>query len=600
MSVIEKKDVFWLGRQMRPFWAGQSVAILLVIVGGLMFLLDPLLMKWLIDTALPRKDMRLLSVISSAFLVIYLCRLGAGALSRVVTFRTIQRLAFQIRLDMFRKMNSLSADYHLNTSPGDKLYRMEQDVDQVAELGSSIISSVLQTAVNTMFVVATMSVLNLRLTCILTPLLPIFFFSRKYFEFRLRRSSDSAQRRASDESSFLQEHLGHILQVHLLNQQQHQEASFVEKMRAKVMSLNQRAIVEAIFATCYMGVISVGAMGILAYGGYEVFVGALTIGGLVAFYSYLIRLFEPLNVAVDVYSRITRLGASLHRIGEVMHQVPSVTESPTAILLPDVVDGRVELRNVDFGYGEESRILTACDLIVASGEKVAVVGSSGSGKSSLTKLIVRLYDPKRGGVFVDGLDVRDINLQSLRSHICLLMQDAILFDRTLKENLLLGNPSATEDELIRAIEITGLRTVLRRLQKGWDTPLGPRGISLSGGERQRVALARAVLQNPSVLILDESTSALDAPSERRIFCSLNQYFSRQTMIVISHRITALSWVDRLVVVAGGAIREQGTHDQLLRQRGIYKHLYEVSANGNLSFPALRPGDLSEPALPDLE
>ncbi len=589
MSPIGKEEIRWFARRLRPLLRAHILSVLLLTVSSLMFLLDPLLIKWLIDRVLPKRDFRLLIVVSASLFVIYVCRLASGALARLVSFRTVQKLALGIRLDILEKMNLLSADYHENTPVGDKLYRMEQDVDQVAELGSSLVPSFLQTAFNTVFVVGTMSILNLRLTCILLPLLPIFFVLRKYFERRLRLSSESAQQRASEENSFLQEHLGHIVQVQLLHQERSQTKAFVEKAKARVLSLNRRTLTEILFAVCYMGVISVGAIGILGYGGYQVFIGGLTIGGLVAFYSYLVRLFEPLNFAVDLYSRLARLGASTRRILEVIKMSPSVVDYPASLTLAETIRGAIELRNVDFNYRDSIAVLAGLNLQVSAGEKVALVGASGSGKSTIAKLVARIYDATRGNVNIDGIDLRNIKLESLRSRVCYLMQDTVLFDRTLRENLLLGNPNATEQQLIQAIEIADLRTVVDRLPLGCETPVGPRGGTLSGGERQRVAIARAVLQNPSVIVLDESTSALDAPSEQRVFRNLNRYFSKQTILVISHRISALTWVDRIVVLAEGIIGEQGPHDQLVRCRGLYERLYNTNSDGTaLSPPPKNP------------
>src|SRR6266568_5726013 len=567
----------WFARQLRPFLRAHLLSVCLIVLSSLMFLLDPLLIKWLIDKVLPKKELHLLLLAAAAFFGIYVCRLGFSAFAGLVSFKTVQELAFRIRLGILEQMNRLSADYHETTPVGQKLYRMEQDVDQVAELGSSLVPYALQATFNTIFVVGTMFVLDFRLTCMVLPLMPVFFVFRRYFEDRLRTASDTAQQQSSLESSFLQEHLTSIIQIQLLHQEQNQMRAFMQRGSAKLRAINHRSLIEILFSTSYMAVIALGTIAILGYGGYQVFAGALTIGGLVAFYSYMARLFDPLHAAVEIYSRLNRLSTSVRRILEVIEMTPSVSEKPAALRLPSPTRGYVEMRGVSFSYSDRQPVLQGFDLKLEAGIKVGLVGVSGSGKSTVAKLMARLYDVDSGAVYIDGIDIRELRLGCLRTKLCYVMQDAVLFDRTLKENVLLGNPSATMKDLCRAIEIADLEELLRRLPKVWDSPLGPRGSALSGGERQRIALARAVLQNPSLLLLDESTSALDAPSERRVLTNLVQHFRHQTMVFISHRISSLNWVDRIVVVNRGVIEEQGTHPQLIRNGGLYAHLHNTPA-----------------------
>jgi ABC-type bacteriocin/lantibiotic exporter with double-glycine peptidase domain len=577
----------WFARQLRPLLGAHAVSMILIVLSSLMYLLDPLLIKWLIDRILPRKDFHLLFLAVAGFFGIYVCRLSLSALAGLVSFRTVQSLVFRIRFGILEQMNRLSADFHETTPTGEKLYRMEQDVDQVAELGSSLVPYALQTTFNAVFVVGTMFVLDFKLTCIVLPLVPLFFFSRRYFASRLREASDSAQRQSSKESSFLQEHLACVVQIQLLHQEKNQTRIFLDWATARVKALNHRNLVEILFRTTYMAVITLGTVAILGYGSYQVFVGALTVGGLVASYSYIARLFDPLNAAVEIYSRLNRMSASIRRILEIIEMSPSVNEKPDAVNFISPVRGCVEMNGVSFSYRRRQPVLQELNLRLEAGEKIALVGISGSGKSTIAKLIARLYDAENGTVCIDGMDVRNVRLENLRTSICYVMQEGILFDRTLKENLLLGRPRATISELRQAIEIADLEELLRRLPKGWDTPLGPRGNALSGGERQRVALARAVLQRPSLLLLDESTSALDAPSERKIFISLAHYFSSQTILFISHRISALKWVDRIVVLSQGVVEDQGTHEQLIGRSGLYSCLQssatpETSASASYS------------------
>lgn len=584
-----KSELRWLLRQLRPFWPSHLVSVLMMVLSSLMFLLDPLLIKWLIDTAFPKRNFRLLLFAAAAFFVIYGCRTGFSALSRLVSFRTVQKLALGMRLQILEQMNRLSADYHETTPVGQKVYRMEQDVDQVAELGSSLVPSVLQTSFNTIFVIGTMSFLNLRLTCILLPLMPLFFFFRRYYELRLRLASQSAQNCSSEENSFLQEHLSHVIQVQLLGQEAGQSNRFLDRATARMSALNHRAFTEILFSVCYLGAISLGAIGVLAYGGYQVFIGALTVGGLVAFYSYVTRLFEPLNVAVDVYSRLNRLSSSISRIVQVLGAVPSVIDDPTAVDLPSNWHGRVDLQNVTFTYGNGRLILKELNFRISPGEKVALVGASGSGKSTIAKLIARLYDVDAGCVEIDGMDIRKVCLASLRSRVCYLMQDPVIFDRSLKENLLLGNPRASREDLLGAVEIADLSRVVDRLPMGWDTAAGPKGNTLSGGERQRLALARAILQKPHVMLLDESTSALDLRTEQRIFSNLKRHFREQTILFVSHRLSSLTWVDRIIVLSHGQIQESGSHQDLMDRSGPYRQMYCMMDDHRLGFfPFLGP------------
>ena len=577
MKTSFKSQARWFFRQLSPLLPAYSLSVLLVVLSSVMFLLDPLLMKWLIDRVLPAKNFRLLLFAAGGFFALYVFRLGFFTLSELVNFQTIQKLVLRMRLNILEQMNRLSADYHEATPVGERLYRVEQDVDQVAEVGSNLVPFLLQTVFKALFVMGTMLSLDFKLTCIVLPLMPLFFVFRKKFEGPLRRASDSVQERAAEENSFLQEHLASVIQVQLLHQEENQKQAFLHRAVNRMKALNHREFVEVMFSTCYMGMIALGTIAILGYGGYQVFVGALTIGGVVAFYSYVGALFDPLGSAVHIYSQLNRLGTNIRRVLEVIEQPPGVPEMPNAIHFPSPVRGYVELDDVCFSYRDHTRVLEGIRLKLEPGEKVALVGMSGSGKSTIAKLIARLYDADRGAVYVDGLDVRNVRLESLRTKVCYLLQDAVLFDRTLNENLLLGNPSATMKELQRAAEIAGLKELLRRLPEGWDTPVGPRGNALSGGERQRVALARAVLQNPSILLLDESTSALDAPSERKVFMNLAEHFPDRTMVFVSHRIAALKWVDRIIVLNRGVIEEQGTHDELIRTGGLYTHLHSTPA-----------------------
>ena len=574
----------WFLSQLRPLLRTHLLSVFLLLLASLTFLLDPLILKWLIDVVLPKRDARLLMFGVGCIAGVYVCQLCCYAAGGLLSFKMVQKLVYSIRLKFLEQINQLSADFHEKVPLGEKLYRIEQDVDQVAEIGSTVVPSILQTAFTAIFVLCTMFVLNLRLTCTLLPLMPLFMILKRQYEVRLRRAADAAQEESGKENNFLQEHLSSVVQVQLLRQEDPQTRTFITRARAKMGALCRRNVQEIQFRTWFLAVVAAGMVAILSYGGHQIFLGALTIGGFVAFYSYLARLFAPLSMAVDIYSRLNRLNSSLRRIFAIIEERPSVCESPTAVELARGQNGSVILEGVCFGYREDSPVVSSLNLKIRSGEKIALIGFSGSGKSTVAKLVARLYDVNKGIVRIGGMDVRDVTLSSLRSAVCYVPQEAILFDRSIKENLLLGKADASSKELWEAIEIAGLTALIHSLPKGWDTQIGPRGMFLSGGERQRLALARAVLQNPSVLLLDESTSALDVPSERQVYINLTQRFAERTILFVSHRVSALTWTDRIVVLNQGAIEEEGIHNQLIETGRLYPHLFKTvrSSSGNRS------------------
>jgi ABC-type multidrug transport system fused ATPase/permease subunit len=316
-------------------------------------------------------------------------------------------------------------------------------------------------------------------------------------------------------------------------------------------------VTELFFSALLYLIIVMGMASVLCYGGYQVMTGALTAGGLVAFYGYTLQLFIPLYGVVDIYSKLQRTGASVRRLMEITEADAVMRDRPGAVALElgPGISPAIEFNKVSFSYHSDRPVLDAISLRVDTGERIALAGMSGNGKSTIAKLVARLYDARAGSVLIEGTDVRDIKLKSLRSSVVFVPQEPVLFDVTLRENLLYGNPHATQDELDRVTRVVQLEALLARLPKGLDEPLGPRGNRLSGGERQRVALARALLQRPRVLILDECTSALDELTEQRLLKGLDCYLRDVTTIIISHRPYPTRWANRVVHLNYGQIRE---------------------------------------------
>jgi len=465
---------------------------------------------------------------------------------------------------------------------GEILYRVEQDVDRVGELGGDVLPSVIRMAIVAVMVLVTMGVLNFRLTLMVVPLLPLFYFLQRRYSSRLTAAAESTQQQMGVISSFLQEHLFGMLQLQLLNRAGTHGRKFARFLAAGAKVQTAQRLAEVRFSAASMSVIVLGSTLILGYGGYDVIRYRLTVGGLVAFYSYVIQLFEPMSVAVDLQSKLQRVGASIRRIVEVVgnEEVIARNGQPTRRLTPES-GALLEFREVCFSYERNRTVLDCLSFCVSRGEKVALVGISGCGKSTIGHLATRLYDPDAGSIFIDGIDLRSLGQRNLRSIVSVVPQDPVLFTATMRENLLYGDPSATRHDLDRAISLARLDGVIRKLPLGLDEPLGPLGRRLSGGEKKRVALARALLQRPQILILDEVTSGLDGPTAASLLEGLEAFFQERSLILISHKPSAISWADRVVLLDEGKVLDEGKHQELMHRRELYRLLYRgVSAEAS--------------------
>jgi ABC-type bacteriocin/lantibiotic exporter with double-glycine peptidase domain len=548
---------------------------LLSIVGAsVLTLLDPLIIKWLIDDALAKQSVRLLLLGAIGFAAAYFGQLAFSYAAYLVGFVVSQKMVFRIRIALIRRLHVLSARYYENTPVGEILYRVEQDVDRVGELGGDVLPSMIRIAVVGVMVLATMGVLNGRLTLMIVPLLPVFYFLQRRYLSPITVAAESTQRQMGVISSFLQEHLFGMLQLQLLNRTGTHGRKFARALAGGARVQTAQRLAEVRFSAASMSVIVLGSTLILGFGGYDVIHHRLTVGGLVAFYSYVIRLFEPISVAVDLQSRLQRVGASIRRIVAVFGGDEAIASNGQRTQRLNRESGaRLEFREVCFSYGPDRAVLDCFNLCVGSGEKVALVGISGCGKSTIGHLATRLYDPDAGSVLISSMDLRHLGQRNLRSVVTVVPQEPILFDGTMRENLLYGDPSATSRDLERVVSLAQLEDVIRKLPRGFEEPLGPMGRKLSGGEKRRVALARAFLQRPQILILDEVTSGLDGPAVARILEALDHFRQGRSVVLISHKASAILWADRIVVLDQGKVLDHGKHEQLIHRCALYQLLY---------------------------
>jgi ATP-binding cassette subfamily B protein len=319
-------------------------------------------------------------------------------------------------------------------------------------------------------------------------------------------------------------------------------------------------------------IIGVGSAVVYWYGGLQTIMGSISLGQLVTFTMYLGMLVWPIMSIGFVLSRYAEAMVSARRIFEILDTEPEVKEKPDAIELKNV-RGEVCFKNVVFGYDKDKPILKGMSFTVKPGEKVALVGATGSGKSTVIKLIPRFYDPQEGCILIDGVDIRDVKISSLRRNIGIVHQDVFLFPTTIRENIAYGKPNATQDEIERAAKAARIHDFITSLPKGYDTVIGERGVTLSGGQRQRLAIARALLVNPSILILDDSTSSVDVETEKEIYESLKELVKNKTVFIVTQRLSTLKLSERIIVIEDGKVVEDGTHEELMSKGGVYAKLY---------------------------
>jgi ABC-type bacteriocin/lantibiotic exporter with double-glycine peptidase domain len=391
----------------------------------------------------------------------------------------------------------------------------------------------------------------------------------------LKSRAEEARSKVGLATSMLAEHLAAVPQIQFLGAEEVSAQRALTAWDGMLRTQRIQRQTQIGFSLSIGAILAASILVVLAFGSGKVLAGALTIGGLVAFYTYGTRVFEPVSSAVDLYARLQSVGASIRRVRELLDLESTVKDTGRERLRVASLNKGFNIQDVSFSYGRKAA-LSNVSLQVGAGELVAIVGASGSGKSTLARLLVRAADPDSGRILLEGLPLADYTLASLRSAVCYVPQHPVLFQGTIRENFLYANPRATDEEMFRAVEAAQLTSVLDRLPQGLDASLGSGAAGLSGGERQRLAVARSLLRGSVALVLDEATSALDVPTEREVLESVASFRTDQTIVVISHRLRSLAWVDRFVLLDQGRIAAVGAHSVMYAQSALYRSLFDAS------------------------
>jgi len=531
----------------------------------------------------PEARLRALLIITAAVMAMALVRGGVCYLRDYLGAYVGGRALIDLRLQLFQRIQHLSLGFFESQRVGDLMSRLMLDVSMVQQLVSVDMTNYIAAPATVVIGLTMMAFLNWRLTLFVMIFAPVTIYVIARTGRRIGRLTRTQQERIADLNARLHERLAALRIIQSFARESHEIEQF-RRLNERSFETAMRAVRVGAAAPQVIQFLSILAFVIvLTYAGVLIVKAQLSLAGLMVYFVltqkvgvHFVR-FGALNL------RVNQSLAALGRVAEVIEREPDVREKPDARPLPRI-EGRVALRNVSFRYPEGDFVLRNVDLEIRPGEMVALVGSSGAGKSSLANIIMRFYDPTKGRVEVDGQDVREVTLHSLRSQIGLVPQETILFGGTVKDNILYGRFDATDEEVVKAAKTANAHDFIMALPRGYDSDVAERGVKLSGGQRQRIAIARAVLKDPRILILDEATSSLDTESEALVQEALARLMEGRTTLVIAHRLSTIRSADRVVVLEKGTIVEQGKHEELLARKGLYTKLYGIQQRRDASPP----------------
>jgi ATP-binding cassette subfamily B protein len=522
----------------------------------------PYLIGSIIDDAISAGDRtRIAPLVGWLVVAGFVQALGIG-IRRYFGFKLSYRAETDLRNRMFEHLQRLAFNFHDQTSTGQLMARASSDLSQV-RLVFAMLPITIANIGMLVIVVTVLIVIDPVLGVVASLAVPTLFGSANRFAGKVIQVSFRVQERLADLSEVVEEAIGGI-QVVKAYGQEHQEVARLERTAAEIYDESMILVrLRSKFAPLFELIPSMAIVSVLWLGGIRVVDGDLTIGEFVAFTQYLTVLVFPLRITGWFFAQLPRAGAAATRIQVLLAEAPEITSSPDPRRLPDG-NGEVRFAAAGFSYPGGPPVLKSVDLVIPAGTSAALVGSTGSGKTTLAHLIPRFYDATSGAVSLDGVDVRSVPLDDLRREVALVFQETFLFSATVRENIVFGNPAATDDQVRLAARLAQAHGFICELPEAYDTVVGERGHSLSGGQRQRVALARAVLRDPRVLILDDATSSVDAIVEAEMLAALEHVMEGRTTIIIAHRTSTLSLVDRVVFLDEGEIVAVGSHEEMLR------------------------------------
>lgn len=567
----------WVWKYARKYKGRIIVAFILVIICSAMSMVAPYLSGIIVDKVIRGKQINILIPLLIFITGITLLRSLLRYTFLILLEGMSQNSIFDIRNDIYSNLQKLDFDFFDKTNTGDVMNKMTGDIDAVRHFLAYVGYNVVENSLIFLFGIGIMFSINYKLTLLLlvfTP--PIAYFARK-LAIDVKPTFFNVRQQFSRLNSVAQENISGNRVVKAFAKEEFE----IEKFGKENEEFKKRNVDSAKVWGKYLPIIDSLSISLtimlILFGGIMVINKSITMGNLVTFNALIFAINNPMRVAGWLINDIQRFSACGEKIMELMYIQPKIKNSKHQVE-EDRIRGNIEFKNVSFNYGDEE-VLENINLKVNPGQTIAIIGHTGSGKSTLVSLLCRFYECTKGEILVDGHDIKDFNLRRLRKNIAVAMQDIFLFSDTIEGNIAYGSPRASMDEVRWAAGIAGADDFINNMEEGYDTIIGERGVGLSGGQKQRIALARALLKNPSIIILDDTTSSLDIETENKIKRSLDKFFKDKTTFIIAHRISSVKNADMILVLNNGKIVERGTHSELLKEKGEYYGVY-INQFGN--------------------
>ncbi|HEX8797433.1 MAG TPA: ABC transporter ATP-binding protein, partial [Terriglobales bacterium] len=512
----------------------------------------------------------------AAFAYVIIALLGALAtyVDNYYTESVGQYVAHDLRMRMFHHLQRLSLGYYTSHQTGTLLSTITTDIQTIQGFASSSTLNILVDLLTIVSMLGLMLWLNWDFTLIAVGVTPFLLFFVSRFKKAVKKATHQVRKEQADIVAVVQQGLESMQAVKAFGRQEMEEQELGKVSHATVDAALKARSIKALLSPVVAVTVAVCTAVVLWRGAYLILAGVMTVGALTVYLSYLSKFFKPVKDLATTTNAIAQAAVGVDRIRAVLDTDTIIPEKRNAIEAPPV-RGEVVFEHVAFAYDVKNPVLLDVSFTINPGQLVGIVGPTGSGKSTVFSMIPRFYDPSKGTIRIDGHDVRDLKLKSLRDQIGYVLQETVLFHGTIAENIAFGRPSASREEIIKAAELANAHEFISKMAQGYDTLVGERGSTLSGGQRQRIGIARVMIRNNPILLLDEPTAALDSESEKLVIEALERLMQGRTVITIAHRLTTIRDADQIIVISGGIVAENGTHDELMAKNGIYAELHRT-------------------------